>query len=69
MGELSHGSRSNQDVGRRVNSVELHGFGLIQSKFKSNPFNLDLDLILILSLDWIGFWIQSISWIWTWIWI
>ena len=26
-------------------------------------------MILILSLDWIRFWIQNISWIWTWIWI
>ena len=30
---------------------------------KSNPSNLDLDWILILSLDWIGFWNQNISWI------
>ena len=42
-----------------LSPLELCGFGLIQSKSKSNPFNLDL--------DWI--WIQNFKWIWTWIWI
>ena len=42
-----------------VFTLELCGFGLIQSKSKSNPFNLDL--------DWI--WIRIFKWIWIWIWI
>ena len=39
--------------------VEMCGFGLIRSKSKSDPFNLDSDWIWICYFKWI--------WIWTWI--
>ena len=42
-----------------ASQVEMCGFGLIRSKSKSDPFNLDSDWIWICYFKWI--------WIWTWI--